>query len=86
MNLDMPKYMQVHKLVQTLPNLRSSYIPKVRCMQVKFAHVGITYTYGQLYMYRQGSPSEIHIPNQWNMIRHSWNYYLSFLKLKKVEG
>jgi hypothetical protein len=65
------------------PLLSSCYVHSKSQVQVKFAQVGIMYTYGQSYMYRQGSPFEIHIPKQWNMIRHSWNYCLSLLQLKK---
>ena len=42
--------------LQTLPDLRNSYIPDGP------AQVGIKYTYVQLYMYTQGSPDEIRTP------------------------
>jgi hypothetical protein len=43
--------------LQTLPDLRSDF-QKVR-RKSDFAQVSIQYTYGQLYMYIQGSPFEI---------------------------
>jgi hypothetical protein len=36
-----------------------------------FVQVRTEYTYSQLYMYTQGSPVEIQIPAQWNLIGHS---------------
>ena len=43
---------------------------KVWCMP-SFVQVRTKYTYSQLYMYMQGSPVEIQIPAQWNLISHS---------------